>query len=161
MVQIAMELKTIGIIHTSFQQAQGTPIQSAFADGAEGVVEVFDAYAAGLKDLEGFERIWLVYWFDRTAGCKLEVTPYMDTQSHGVFATRAPTRPNPIGLSPVKLEKIEGSKLYISDADMLDGTPLLDIKPYTPKFDHFEVLRSGWMDAVKNGTMKADERFHK
>jgi len=85
----------------------------------------------------------------------------MDTQSHGVFATRAPTRPNPIGLSPVKLEKIEGSKLYISDADMLDGTPLLDIKPYTPKFDHFEVLRSGWMDAVKNGTMKADERFHK
>lgn len=154
------DIQPIGVIHTPFKQAKGTPIQAAFADGAEGVVEVFEAYAAGLKDLEGFERIWLVYWFDRAASCRLEVTPYMDTQSRGVFATRAPTRPNPIGLSPVKLDRIEGNTLYISDADMLDGTPLLDIKPYSPTFDHFDVTRSGWMDAVNKRNTRADERFH-
>ncbi len=150
----------IGVIHTPFKEAGGTPIQSAFAEGVEGVVEVFEEYVPGLKDVDGFERLWLMYWFDRVAGHKLHVTPYMDTQPRGLFATRAPSRPNPIGMSPVKLDRIEGNKLYIRDADMLDGTPLLDIKPYSPKFDYFEVSRSGWMDAVKEGSRTADERFH-
>ena len=155
-----IELRPIGVIHTSFREATGTPIQAAFANGAEGVVEVNAEYAAGLKDLAGFERVWLVYWFDRAAGCRLEVTPYMDTQPRGVFATRAPSRPNAIGMSPVKLERVEGNKLYIRDADMLDGTPLLDIKPYSPQFDCFAVSRSGWMDAVQDGQKTADGRFH-
>jgi tRNA-Thr(GGU) m(6)t(6)A37 methyltransferase TsaA len=151
----------IGVIHTPHKQADGTPIQSAFAEGIEGVVEIFEPYVAGLKDLEGFERIWLIYWFDRSADWKPLVKPYMDTQQRGVFATRAPARPNPIGLSPVKLERIEGNKLYIRDVDMLDGTPLLDIKPYSPMFDRFDVSRSGWMDHVKDARKIADERFHR
>lgn len=151
----------IGVIRTAHTEAIGTPIQTAFADGAEGVVEVDECYAAGLKDLAGFDRVWLVYWFDRAAGCRLEVTPYMDTTSRGVFATRAPSRPNAIGMSPVKLERVEGNKLFIRGADMLDGTPLLDIKPYSPAFDCFEVTRCGWMDAARDGQKTADERFYR
>ena len=151
----------IGIIHTPYKKAAGTPIQAVFAEGAQGRVEVHPDYAAGLKDLDGFDRIWLIYWFDRAATCRLEVTPYMDMQTHGVFATRAPARPNPIGISSVKLERIEGGTLYVRDVDMLDGTPLLDIKPYSPEFDCFEVARCGWMNNAKNGNRTADERFHK
>lgn len=156
-----MKLKSIGTIHTPFQQAAGTPIQPAFAKGTEGIVEVNSEYMAGLKDLDGFERIWLVYWFDRCGHCKLTVTPYMDTDSHGLFATRAPTRPNPIGLSPVRLMRIEGNQLFIKDADMLDGTPLLDIKPYFPRFDCFSTDRNGWLDKADTNRNRADERFHK
>lgn len=158
---IEFTVKQIGVIHTPFTEAKGTPIQPVFANGAEGIVEVDPAYVAGLKDLAGFERVWLLYWFDRATECRLEVTPYRDTVPRGLFATRAPLRPNKIGLSPVKLERVEGNKLYIRDADMLDGTPLLDIKPYSVQFDCFAVSRNGWMDAVTDGNEKADERFHK
>jgi tRNA-Thr(GGU) m(6)t(6)A37 methyltransferase TsaA len=156
-----MEVKPIGIIHTPFKQAEGTPIQSSFAEGAKGIVEVFDEFAAGLKDLDGFERIWLIYWFDRAKESKLLVTPYMDTVERGLFATRAPARPNPIGISPVKLERIESNKIYVSDVDILDGTPLLDIKPYSPQIDCFEVSRVGWLKSVKGKKHKADNRFHR
>lgn len=161
MKKMKMELKPIGVIHTPFRRPQGTPIQSAFAKDVKGTVEVFDEYTSGMKDLDGFERIWLIYWFDRCVDYKLIVTPYMDTEQRGLFATRAPSRPNPIGISPVRLEKVESNKIYISDVDILDGTPLLDIKPYSPKFDCFDVAHGGWLKNVKNEKHTADKRFHK
>jgi len=149
----------IGIIHTPFTEPAGTPIQAAMAEGVEGRVEVFAEFAAGLKDLDGFERIWLLYQFDRAPPPRLLVTPFLDDVPRGVFSTRAPCRPNPIGLSPVRLGRIEGNVLYVRDVDMLDGTPLLDIKPYAPRFDHFDVRRSGWLDRAAPGRAVADDRF--
>jgi len=155
-----IELKPIGIIHTPFQQAQGTPIQPVKAKGAKGWVEVDSAYVEGLKDLDGFERVWLLFWCHRASEFRLLVKPYMDTQTRGLFATRAPSRPNPIGISCVKLLSVKGKKLEIEDVDMLDGTPLLDIKPYAEKFDHFQVARCGWVDSVDYQVQtKADNRF--
>ena len=155
-----MKVKPIGIIHSPFTQSAGTPIQPAVAGGAEGRVEVFSEYSPGLKDLEGFERIWLVFWFDRSAEYKLLVRPYLDTTERGLFATRAPCRPNPIGISPVRLLGVEGNILRIADVDILDGTPLLDIKPYAPRFDVFKDARSGWLEAAGPGGA-ADNRFTK
>jgi len=155
------EIKQIGIIHSPFKQASGTPIQAATAKGAKGYVEIYEQYIDGLKDIEGFERIWLLYWFDRASEMKLHVKPYLDTEKHGVFATRAPSRPNPIGISSVGLLAIEDNVLRITDVDILDGTPLLDIKPYASKFDHFEVSRCGWLDNDVDHNIKADDRFEK
>ena len=160
-MQKALELKPIGIIHSPFKQAAGTPTQPGFASGTEGQVEIFSEYAAGLKDLEGFERIWLIYWFDRAAAPRLLVKPYMAEQERGLFATRAPCRLNPIGISAVKLIRIQNCTLYIADIDILDQTPLLDIKPYVPKFDCFEVNRVGWLSAGPPVTKFADNRFCK
>jgi tRNA-Thr(GGU) m(6)t(6)A37 methyltransferase TsaA len=154
----AFPIKPIGIIHSPFQEVAGTPIQPAAARGIEGSVEVFPEFVGGLQDLEGFERIWLLYWFHRAGPARLVVTPFLDETPRGVFATRAPTRPNPIGLSAVELLRVEGSTLYIRDVDMLDGTPLLDIKPYAPRFDHFAVTRMGWL-AEARGPEVADDRF--
>jgi tRNA-Thr(GGU) m(6)t(6)A37 methyltransferase TsaA len=124
-----LKVKPIGVIHSPFQQATGTPIQPCAAKGAEGAVEVSNEFVPGLKDLAGFERIWLLYWFDRAAleVSGLVIKPYLDTTPRGVFATRAPARPNPVGLSPVRLLKIRGNILIIRDVDILDGTPLLDV----------------------------------
>lgn len=152
-------LKPIGTIHTRFARQEGTPIQAAVAGGAEGYAEVLPEHVGGLKDLGGFDRVWLLYWLDRAGPARMTVTPYLDDQPRGVFATRAPSRPNPIGLSCVKLVKVLGSKLIFRDADMLDGTPLLDIKPYAPRFDVFEVERSGWLDNAAKDRRAADGRF--
>jgi len=154
-----IEMAPIGTIHTPFQQAEGTPIQPAKGKGVKGWIEVDSAYAEGLKDLDGFERIWVLFWCDRANPFKLHVKPYMDTQLRGLFATRAPSRPNSIGMSCVKLLSINGNRLEVEDVDMLDGTPLLDIKPYIAKFDTFDVQRSGWTDAVTGENKKADNRF--
>jgi len=153
-------LTPIGLIHSPHRQAEGTPIQPRWAAGIEGTVDVFPGFAPGLRDLDGFDRIWLLYWFDRAQPAQLEVVPYLDTQKRGVFATRAPSRPNPIGLSCVRLLAIEGSRLRVADLDVLDGTPLLDIKPYAPDFDVFAVERIGWF-ANARGTRTADGRFAK
>ena len=155
-----MQLKPIGIIHSPFTEASGTPIQSAVADGAQGWVEVFEEFAEGLKDLDGFERIWLVYWFDRASPARLLVKPFLDDVDRGVFATRAPCRPNPIGMSPVRLVKVDGCILKVADIDVLDGTPLLDIKPYAPRFDHFDVRQSGWLGRPAKHRTVADDRFN-
>ena len=113
-----------------------------------------------MRDLEGIERIWLLYWFDRAKPAALEVVPFMDTRSHGIFATRAPCRPNPIGMSSVRLLGIEGNRLHLGDVDMLDGTPLLDIKPYLPSCDVFTVTGLGWY-AQATEAVPADDRFTK
>ncbi len=156
---ISTQLHAIGIIHTPFKEAQGTPIQPIYADAAEGIIEIFPEFREGTADLDGFERIWLIYWFDKTSPPKLKVVPFRDDMERGIFATRAPCRPNPIGLSSVRLLGIDGSKLRIADVDILDQTPLLDIKPYIPKIDSFGQSRAGWFDNSRSAREKADKRF--
>lgn len=151
--------KPIGIIRSPFDKPQGTPIQPAAAGDALGQVEVFPEYAEGLKDLDGFDRIWLLYCFDRVGQAKLAVTPFMDDVERGLFATRAPCRPNPIGISSVRLLRVEGNLLHIAELDVLDGTPLLDIKPYAPRMDHYSAARCGWLDDAPRRMPKADGRF--
>jgi len=153
--------KAIGAIHSPFREATGTPIQSALAQGVEGSVEVFPEFVPGLRDLEGFDRIWLLYWFDRARAAQLVVKPFLDNQERGVFATRAPCRPNAIGLSCVRLLGIEGGWLRIGDVDILDGTPLLDIKPYAPQLDCFDVRRAGWLQDKDGQGVAADSRFER
>ncbi len=156
-----VRLKPIGVIHTPFRQAPHTPIQPRRAQGARGTVEVFEKYREGLKDLEGFERIWLLYWFDRAAEASLRVVPYLDQCERGLFATRAPCRPNAIGMSAVRLLRVEGGLLRVADVDMLDGTPLLDIKPYVPEFDCYRVRRTGWFAQADRRRRLADGRFER
>lgn len=157
-----IRLRVIGVIRSPFHEPSGTPIQAALAGDAEGSVEVLDELAAGLPDLAGFDRIWLVYWFHRAEWKgDLVLTPFLDTQPRSLFATRAPLRPNPIGLSPVRLLGIEGNVLHIQGVDVLDGTPLLDIKPYAPRFDSFPEARAGWLDASQVESTVSDRRFHK
>jgi tRNA-Thr(GGU) m(6)t(6)A37 methyltransferase TsaA len=152
-------LKPIGIIHTPFVIPEGTPIQHIYANDAEGVVEVLAEYADGLSDLDGFERVWLLYLLDRAPAARLKVVPFRDSVLRGVFATRAPSRPNPIGLSAVRLLGIEGRNVRVADVDMLDGTPLLDIKPYIPRADSFPDSRAGWFDLSQSRQERADDRF--
>jgi tRNA-Thr(GGU) m(6)t(6)A37 methyltransferase TsaA len=137
------------------------PIQPRFANGAEGTVEVFEDFAPGLADLDGFSHIHLIYHLHRSSGFSLTVVPYMDTELRGLFATRAPRRPNPIGLSVVRLLGITDTRLRVADLDILDGTPVLDIKPFNPVVDHRESCRTGWMARGSNGSGRglADERF--
>jgi tRNA-Thr(GGU) m(6)t(6)A37 methyltransferase TsaA len=158
-----IKYKAIGIIHSPFKEPKGTPIQPSGAKGINGTVEIFPDYAEGLKDLEGFSHIILIYHFHLSKKSSLKVKPYLDDEVHGVFAMRGPSRPNPIGISTVHLLRIEGTTLSIQDVDIVDGTPLLDIKPYVPEFDRGEVQRTGWLEkkVQKLGITKDDGRFTK
>ena len=153
----------IGVVRSPFKTPKGTPIQPAGSVDTRGTVELLPEYAEGLQDLEGFSHIILLYHFHKAKEPALKVKPFMDDREHGIFAQRAPSRPNPIGLSIVRLEKIEGNILYLKDVDLLDGTPLLDIKPYVPEFDIREVTRTGWLEQNVHKLKKArdDERFAK
>lgn len=142
--------KPIGIIHSPFKEPQGTPIQPAAAKDIEGSIEIFPEYAEGLSDIEGFSHIFLIYHFHLSMGFSLKVKPYLDDRLHGIFATRSPVRPNPIGLSIVHLVQVEGEKLYIQGVDIVDGTPLLDIKPYVPEFDMQKRVKIGWLETKVN-----------
>lgn len=144
--------RPIGIIHSKHTVAGKTPIQPVYAQGCKGQVEVFTEFAKGLKDLDGFSHIYLLYHFHQSPQVKLIVKPFLQDIEHGVFATRTPCRPNAIGLSVVELEKIEGRILHVNGVDIIEGTPLLDIKPYTQKFDRFDVRQSGWQDEVDDET---------
>ena len=137
--------KPIGTVHSPFKEPTGTPIQPGAAAEIQGWVEVFPEYREGLADLEGFSHLILLYYFHLAQGFALRVKPFLDEQQRGLFATRAPARPNPIGLSTVRLERVEGTRLYIREVDIVDGTPLLDIKPYVPRFDRRDGATSGWM----------------
>ena len=137
------------------------PIQPTGAAGIQAIVEVFPEFAEGLRDLEGFSHIILLYHFHRVQESRLTVTPFLDSQPRGVFATRAPKRPNPIGLSIVKLLGVEQNILHVENVDILDGTPLLDIKPYVPEFDQHPADRVGWLEQAKGRVQRtrSDDRF--
>ena len=151
----------IGIIHSPHKSIEDMPIQPKGASESVGYAEVDEKYVEGLQDLEGFSHIYLLYSFHKATRTELKVTPFMDTQKRGVFSIRSPLRPNHIGMSIVKLQKVEGNKVYIEGIDVLDGTPLLDIKPYIEKFDAVKESRSGWMKASDEEVRekRSDERF--
>ena len=151
----------LGLIHTPFVSIQGMPIQSVGATGVSGWIEMDPAYESGLRDLDGFEYLILIYHLHRVGTGSLTVTPFLDNQPRGVFATRSPKRPNALGLSIVKLIGVDGLRLDIEDVDMLDGTPLLDIKPYVPAFDGRATERIGWFagKAEQAQQARADGRF--
>jgi tRNA (adenine37-N6)-methyltransferase len=151
----------IGIIHTPFTEPEGIPVQAQGGKNIRGSVEVYEQFTAGLKDLDGFSHIMLLYHFHLSDGYSLEVRPFLDEEPRGLFATRAPKRPNPIGIAVVRLVEIKGSKLLIEDVDMVDGTPLLDIKPYVPAFDVRENVKTGWLEGKGDLIYKAraDGRF--
>jgi tRNA-Thr(GGU) m(6)t(6)A37 methyltransferase TsaA len=153
--------RPIGTIHSPFKDLEGMPIQPTGETSAPGTIEIYPEYAQGLKDLEGFSFIILLYHFHQVSRSSLMVTPFLGSETRGIFATRAPTRPNPIGLSIVKLVKIDGSRLYVENLDILDGTPLLDLKPYVPEFDWRPDARIGWLESVKGKVRetRSDERF--
>jgi len=155
-----IRLRVVGRIHTPFVEASGTPIQAVYARGAVGRVVVDTAFAEALDDIEGFERVWLIYWMDRVCSFKPHVVPYRDTRERGLFATRSPCRPNPIGISVVRLLDREGGCVRVADVDMLDNTPLLDIKPYVPEFDAYPSAKAGWFDEAAVDRRTADGRFH-
>ncbi len=154
-----IEYQPIGLIHTPFKQRQGMPIQPSRGRGVRGTVEVAPEYADGLADLDGFSHIVLIYHFHQSRGFDLRVTPFLDTETRGLFASRAPRRPNAIGLSVVRLLGIEGNRIEVEDLDILDGTPLLDIKPYVTEFDHRTEVREGWLEVVKGRRVESDDRF--
>lgn len=153
-------LTPIGTIRSPHQAAAGTPIQPAYADECEGRVVVDPRFEDALADLEGFERIWLIYLFDRANAFRPRIVPYRDVVEHGLFSTRAPSRPNPVGLSLVRLTGREGNVLTVRGLDILDRTPLIDIKPYVPEFDARPGSKAGWLDERRSERTEADERFH-
>jgi tRNA-Thr(GGU) m(6)t(6)A37 methyltransferase TsaA len=156
-----IQFEPIGTIHTPFTDLEGMPIQPVGAKGVAGTIEIFPEFQAGLKDLDGFSHIILLYHFHRNHDYKLQVVPFMDTVKRGLFATRAPKRPNPIGLSTVQLERIENGILHVLNVDILNDTPLLDIKPYVPDFDASVEIRTGWLEEARKTakTKKSDKRF--
>lgn len=153
--------KPIGLIRSPFTDVTSMPIQPASDGSQSGTIEIYAPFVEGLKDLDGFSHLILIYHLHEAKSGSLTVTPFLDSVPHGVFATRAPTRPNPIGLSVVRLVGIEGSILYVEDLDILDGTPLLDLKPYVPQFDHRPDASIGWLERTKANvrTSISDDRF--
>jgi tRNA-Thr(GGU) m(6)t(6)A37 methyltransferase TsaA len=157
----SFRFEPIGSIATPFTEVAGMPIQAAYAGHARGTLTVFDAFTPGLADLEGFSHLILLYVFDRAGPAELVVQPFLDAERRGVFATRAPTRPCPTGLSVVRLTSRRGAVLEVEGVDMLDGTPLLDIKPFVPAFDHRAAERIGWLEhaVTRLDSTRADDRF--
>jgi len=158
---MSITLEPIGIIYTPFKSKEGMPIQSKGAKGIKGIIILKEEFIQGLTDLDGFSHIILIYYFHKTLGFELQTIPFLDDKKRGVFATRAPKRPNSIGISVVKLLRIEENTIFIENVDMLNETPLLDIKPYVPDFDIHKTEKNGW---IKNRTdklneIKSDKRF--
>jgi tRNA-Thr(GGU) m(6)t(6)A37 methyltransferase TsaA len=153
--------KPIGVIHSPFKEPKGTPIQPASAKGIEGTVEIFPEYTDGLLDIDGFSHIILIYHFHLSKPYSLIAKPFMDNRPHGIFTIRGPSRPNPIGISVIRLVKVKENILDVQDLDIIDGTPLLDIKPYVPEFDKTVVTRIGWLEKNVNKLQKIkdDGRF--
>jgi len=158
---MTISFQPIGTISTPFKKKEGMPIQSRLAKGAKGRIELKEEFVPGLLDLDGFSHIFLVYYFHESNGFELQVKPFLDENKHGVFATRAPKRPNAIGMSVVKLLRVDKNILEVENVDMLDGTPLLDIKPYIPQFDDHLVEKWGWVEDKENRMkdIQSDDRF--
>jgi len=153
--------KSIGIIHSPFKQIDGMPIQPSAAKGIKGQIVINEEFVVGLSDLDGFSHIYLLYHLHLSINYKLKVIPFLDDQERGVFSTRAPKRPNPIGLSVVKLLKISNNIIDIENVDIVDGTPLLDIKPYINEMEGIEQYNIGWLTKFKSqmNQKKSDKRF--
>lgn len=153
--------KPIGKIRSPFKEPEGTPIQPTAEGSASGKIELLPQYKEGLKDLEGFSHLILLFHCHKAGEPSLTVKPFMEDKPHGVFSIRAPSRPNSIGLSTVRLEKIEDNIIYIKDVDILDDTPLLDIKPYVPNIDIRDDVKSGWYEEniSKLSSIDDDGRF--
>ncbi|PKQ65928.1 tRNA (N6-threonylcarbamoyladenosine(37)-N6)-methyltransferase TrmO [Labilibaculum filiforme] len=157
-----IKFESLGVIRTSYKTLENMPIQPMGAKGVKANIVLNTEFVDGLKDLEGFSHITLIYHLHKVKDYKLRVIPFMDSEEHGIFATRSPRRPNAIGISTVKLIGINENIIHIEDADVLDGTPLLDIKPFFGRFDNRENVQSGWLDRKwddKHKTLKSDERF--
>ncbi len=159
--KIMHKIRSIGIIHSPYNSIEDMPIQPKGAAGVEGYITVDGKYLDGLRDIEGFSHIYLLYSFHEATRTELLVTPFMDKQTRGVFATRSPLRPNHIGISIVKLKKVKGNKIFVENIDILDETPLLDIKPYVDKFDAVQNSTSGWLQASDKeiSRKRSDNRF--
>lgn len=151
----------IGIVHSPFKKVAGMPIQPCGAKEAGGSIEIFTKYEKGLKDIEGFSHIIVLYHFHKITHWASEVIPFMDNKLHGIFATRSPARPNAIGISILPLLRREGSWLYVEELDILDKTPVLDLKPFFGPYDNRIQVRSGWLETVVKtpGNVVADNRF--
>jgi len=156
-----IKIKPIGIINTPFKTRDGMPIQPSGAKGVNGIIKIHNKYVDGLKDLDGFSHIILIYQFHLVKDYELNIVPFMDDKPHGVFSTRAPKRPNTIGFSVVKLIKVDENLIYIENIDVLDETPLIDIKPLIPDVDYADVTKLGWLEGKsdKMGDKTADKRF--
>lgn len=160
----AITLAPIGVVRSPWQSSRGAPIQPSGARGVRATVEVRQELGAGLSDLEGFSHVFLLYLCDRAIRYSLTPTPFLDSTPRGVFATRAPARPNPIGLSVVRLVSVRGAVLEVEDLDALDGTPVLDIKPFVPEFDvPTTEVKVGWLsDRIGvEGQRRGDDRFER
>jgi len=144
-------LKPIGIINTPYKEPKGMPIQGKFKRGVTGTARIFLEYKAGLKDTEGFSHVILIYHFNCSKEEKLTGRPFLEDVEHGIFAIRSPHRPNHIGFSIVKIERVKGTTITFSEVDILDGTPLLDIKPYVKYFDSRSKVKNGWIDKYFKG----------
>ena len=157
----SVTFRPIGVVHSPFRHPPGTPIQSSAGEGVAGTVEILPEHAPGLRDLDGFSHVILLYQFHLSGAHRLQVVPYLDDRPRGVFATRSPSRPNAIGLSVVRLLGVEGNVLHVRDLDVVDGTPLLDIKPYVPRFDAPEDVTVGWLEGnlEKLPSTRDDGRF--
>jgi tRNA (adenine37-N6)-methyltransferase len=152
----------IGVIHTPHTDVKNMPIQPIAAEGIKGYIELLPEYVAGLQDLEGFSHITLLYRFHKISSYELVLVPFMDTQKRGIFACKAPKRPNAIGVSTVRLLGVEGNIVHIEQVDMLDGTPLIDIKPFYPRYDNRLNAQLGWLEKNKDlplEKLRSDERF--
>jgi tRNA-Thr(GGU) m(6)t(6)A37 methyltransferase TsaA len=148
-------------MRTPFTDVRGMPIQPVGARGVAGSIDVLPEFADGLADIEGFSHLLVIYHLHECQGFTLRVTPFLDNDEHGVFATRSPRRPNPIGISVLRLTGVSGNRLHVENVDMLDGTPVLDIKPYVPTFDVWDADRTGWFATVADNAVqcRADDRF--
>lgn len=155
-----LTVRPVGYISTSYKEQSGTPIQPGLDKSGSARITVEKEFREGLCDLEGFDRIWVIAWLDRSSPFKLKVIPYRDTVERGLFATRAPSRPNPLGLSCLQIRKVDADSgvIEVAGADLLDGTPIIDIKPYIAQADAFAEARSGWFEA-DHPVDKADTRF--
>ena len=157
--KLKIEYHPIGVVRSPHRVASGMPIQPSRAKGVLGTVEIDPEYEEGLADLDGFSHIILLCHLHLVTGYRLKVVPFLDTEPRGLFATRAPSRPNPIGLSVVRLIAIDGPRLQIEGVDLVDGTPVLDIKPYVDEFDSVTEIRRGWLEAARRRRVDSDDRF--
>jgi tRNA (adenine37-N6)-methyltransferase len=159
--QMDIIYRPIGVIHSPFADIREMPIQPTGKSSAPGTAELLPEFVEGLRDLDGFTHVILIYHLHKVSSTQLTVRPFLSSETHGVFATRAPTRPNPIGISIVRLLSIEKNVLHLGNLDVLDGSPLLDVKPYVPEFDTPPDAQAGWLEhaQARAKTTKSDDRF--